>query len=67
MRVDPKLVDYIDDLADDIAEDAGRGFGWKSRTDKARHRAIIFTETPRAKVVNARDNTLLKALYRGGE
>ena len=66
LRRDPALVGHIDDLAEGIAERAGRGFGWKSglRADKrgSRHRAIVYTDTPRAMVVNARDNTLLKAL-----
>lgn len=66
LRRDPALVRQIDDLAADTAERAGRGFGWKSRTDPERHRAIIFTDTPRAMVVNARDNTLLKVIGGGG-
>lgn len=65
LRRDPALVRLVDDLAEGVAERAGRGFGWKSRTDIDRHRAIIFTGTARAMRVNARDNTLLKAL-RGG-
>lgn len=66
LRRDPALVAQIDELADDVAGRAGRGFDWKSRTDTERHRAIVFTDTPRSKVVNARDNTLLKVIGGGG-
>ncbi|MCZ9300489.1 hypothetical protein [Corynebacterium marquesiae] len=66
IRQDPTLVGLIDDKAADIAARAGRGFDWKSSVRQGqngrRHRAIVFTDTPRAMVVNARDNTLLKAL-----
>lgn len=65
LRRDPNLCSQVDNLARGVASRAGMGFGWKSRTDEDRHRAIIFTDTPRAMVVNARDNTLMKAL-RGG-
>lgn len=66
LRRDPALVRQIDDLAADVAGRAGRGFGWRSRTDPSRHRAIVFTDTPRARVVNARDSTLLKVISGGG-
>ena len=66
IRRDPALCAQVDDLATGIAERAGRGFGWKAgiRAGKngTRYRAIVFTDTPRAMRVNARDNTLLKAL-----
>lgn len=66
IRQDPALRGEIDDLASGVATRAGRGFGWKAevRGGKrgSRYRAIVFTDTPRAMVVNARDNTLLKAL-----
>lgn len=66
IRTDPVLKGHINDLAEDIAGRAGRGFEWKSSVRQGRngrrHRAIVFTDTPRAMVVNARDNTLLKAL-----
>lgn len=66
IRQDPTLVGLIDGKAADIAARAGRGFEWKSSVrqgrNRSRHRAIVFTDTPRAMVVNARDNTLLKAL-----
>lgn len=66
LRRDPALVRQIDGLAEGIVQRAGRGFDWKSRFDPDRYRAIAFTDTPRAMVVNARDNTLLKALRGGG-
>lgn len=68
IRRDPALVDQIDGYAERIAKKAGRGFGWKSsirsgnQPGSTRHRAIVATDSPRAKVVNARDNTLLKVL-----
>lgn len=62
LRQDPALVAHIDDLSEGVASRAGRGFSWKARTDIDRYRSIIFTDTARAKVVNARDNTLLKEL-----
>ena len=65
IRRDPVLINLVDDLADEVAARAGRGVDWKSRTDVDRHRAIVFTETARAMRVNAKHNTLLKAL-RGG-
>ncbi|GAB3946743.1 hypothetical protein [Corynebacterium tapiri] len=64
LRKDPALVKQIDDLAGNLAERAGRGFEVKTREDD-RYRAIVFTDTPRAMVVNARDNTLIKALGGG--
>lgn len=65
MRRDPFLQSHIDNLARGIAQRAGPGFSWKSRTDENRHRAIVFTGSQRAQYVNARDNTLLKALGGG--
>lgn len=69
IRRDPALVRQVDDEAERLSERAGRGFDWKAsiRTGKKgqRYRAIVFTDTPRAMVVNARDNTLLKALGGG--
>ena len=65
LRRDPNLCSQIDNLARDVASRAGVGFDWKSRTDDNRHRAIVFTGSQRAQYVNARDNTLLKALGGG--
>lgn len=65
LRRDPALRSHIDNLARGVASRAGVGFDWKSLADENRHRAIVFTDTPRAMVVNARDNTLIKALGGG--
>lgn len=72
LRTCPQIVSQVDELAEKITDRAGRGFDWASsvRTGKRggkRHRAIVFTDTPRAMVVNARDNTLLKALGGAGD
>lgn len=52
----------VDEITADIAERAGKGFGWKASDQKYRYQGIVFTDTYRARIVNARDNTLLKAL-----
>ncbi|KGM18147.1 hypothetical protein [Corynebacterium auriscanis] len=65
MRKDPALRDQINGLARDVATRAGNGFEWDSQEFPDRYRAIVFTDTPRAMRVNARDNTLLKALGGG--
>lgn len=67
IRHDPALVEMVDDVCKQIAGNAGRGFEWKaeSRPGKKwgpRYRGIVYTDTARACYVNARDNTLLKAL-----
>ena len=66
IRREPALCAQVDDLAAGVAERAGRGFDWKSGIragrNGTRHRAIVFTDSPRAMRVNARDNTLLKVL-----
>lgn len=66
LRRDPALVRQIDDIAEDIADRAGEGFGWKSRADLDRYRAIVFTGSYQAMRINARNNTLLHALRGGG-
>lgn len=65
MRKDHALRRQINGLAQDVAMRAGMGFDWKVQMYPDRYRAIVFTDTPRAMVVNARENTLMKAL--GGD
>lgn len=69
IRHDPALVQMINDTCADVAERAGRGFEWKAESRKgkngSRYRGIIYTDTMRSRVVNARENTLLKALKGG--
>lgn len=65
MRSDSALCRQIDGLAQDVAMRAGLGFDWKGQMYPDRYRAIVFTDTPRAMVVNARENTLMKALGGG--
>ena len=66
IRTDPALCRMVDDVCESIAERAGRGFGWKAEPRKGkrgvRYRGIVYTDTMRARAVNARDNTLLKVL-----
>lgn len=69
VRNDPVLRTQIDGYCERFAERAGRGFDWKAEFRTAprggRYQGIVFTDTPRAMVVNARDNTLLKLLGGG--
>lgn len=65
VRRDPAVQQLVDEHASQIAARAGRGFAWSARQGKTRYRAIVFTDTPRAMVVNARDNTLMKAIFSG--
>lgn len=67
LRHDPELTRMIDTVCQQIADEAGRGFEWKAESRPGekwgpRYRGIVYTDTFRARVVNARDNTLLKAL-----
>lgn len=69
VRNDPALRDQIDDWCEELADRAGRGFDWKAKYVSlprgGRYGGIVFTDTPRAMVVNARDNTLVKLLGGG--
>lgn len=66
LRKRPEVVSLVDSECARIADAAGRGFEWKSSMGDDRYRGIVFTDTPRAKAVNQRDNTLLKVLGGGG-
>lgn len=66
IRTDPALCKMVDDYCEDITKRAGRGYGWKAEPRQGkrgiRYRGIVYTDSARAMVVNARENTLLKAL-----
>lgn len=66
IRTDPALVNLVDSCCKQVADRAGKGFEYRTavmgRSRGKRYRGIVFTATPRAMYVNARDNTLLKAL-----
>lgn len=65
LRHDPNLVGLIEDECARVAERAGRGFDWKSRSYPSRHVGLVYTGSARAMVVNQTNNTLLKALGGG--
>lgn len=51
--------------AGEVAARAGRGYTASTRMGKTRYRAIVYPDTWRAKIDNARHNTLVKALGGG--
>lgn len=61
--------EVVSDITSDIAEGAGKGFGFKAGIDptgSGKYVGIAFTDSYRAMLVNARDNTLLNAMYGAG-
>lgn len=71
IRTSPGVRSLVDKHAKQVAEKAGRGFGWEGRISegdslKARYRATVFPMSTRARRKNAKHNTLIKALGRAG-
>lgn len=65
LRRRPDVAAIVDGAGERIAAAAGNGFEASPHEGRTRHRCSVITATPKAMVVNARDNTLLGALDAG--
>jgi len=55
----------VDSRASRVAAAAGKGYVASPYEGKSRHRASVFTQTPRAMVDSQKNNTLLRAIDAG--
>jgi hypothetical protein len=63
LRTNPKVVDHIDEIARSIKEIAGDGFEvGDTQSPRNRAHAIVYTDTPEARMKNAAEHTLIRAL-----
>ena len=65
LRRAPGVAADIDSRAARVAAAAGKGYVASPYEGKSRHRASVFTQTPRAMVDSQKNNTLLRALDAG--
>lgn len=65
LRRAPGVAADVDSRAARVASAAGDGYESSPYEGKSRHRASVFTQTPRAMVDNAKHNTLLRAIDAG--
>lgn len=65
LRRSPGVAADIDARAARVAAAAGKGYVASPYEGKSRHRASVFTQTPRAMVDSKRNNTLLRAIDAG--
>ena len=62
------VTEQVSEIAGRANADAGGGFGYESHLSggAGRARGTVYTDTPRAMVVNRRDNTLIRAMGGSG-
>ena len=65
LRHEPGVAADIDSRAARVAAAAGDGYESSPYEGKSRHRASVFTQTPRAMVDSQKNNTLLRAIDAG--
>lgn len=70
LRTSSESLELVEEVAERALDRANQGtgrsrFGMRSTSGHTRAGAILFPENPAAMVRNARDNTLVKALFGG--
>lgn len=65
IRRDPKVLAFLDELAQEKAEAAGEGYESSSMQGKTRARSSVITATGKAMRDNAKNDTLLRVFSRG--
>ena len=65
LRRAPGVAADVDSRASRVAAAAGNGYVASPYEGKSRHRASVFTQTPRAMVDSQKNNTLLRSLDAG--
>ena len=68
LRTDPAIMDELDRVAQEVAKNAGPGYevrGPEHTGGRGRGRAAVVTVTEQAKLDNAQNATLLRALGGG--
>ncbi|OFQ34007.1 hypothetical protein HMPREF2943_03065 [Corynebacterium sp. HMSC072D12] len=63
IRYSPGVKSLVHEHAQAITDKLPDGYGWSAREGKTRYRGLVFPHTYKARIDNARHNSLLKAMW----